>query len=547
MRCVKKGLAVLLICMLILLQGMTVFAAMEKSASDALFNTRDYLLKTVKNPQVDFIGGEWAVMALARLDMTDNNIPKGYFDTYYQNLVKTVQDKKGILEERKYTTYSRVVLALTAIGKDPTNVGGYNLLEKLGDYDKVIWQGINGSIFALLALDSGKYDVPTAKGATTQATRQMYVDDILSKQLSDGGFALSGTKADPDITGMALQALAKYQNQKKVKDATEKALNCISKIWKEEGTFATVGTPTSESVSQVLMGLMELRIDLKEARFVRSDGRTILDALLDYYIKDNGFKHTDDAASGNAMATEQAFYALVNYARYQEGKTTFYDMSDVAKTGDDTPGENTTGLPGKHKDVSVMPIKYVGKTFDDIKGHKNRAAIEALAERGIINGMTERTFQPDKTMTRAEFATIITRGLGFTPNYKGIFKDIEKNKWYASYIDTAYAYGIVKGLSATVFAPENTITREEALVMIARAAKLCGMNTDLTAQEVKDMLAQFEDYRTCSSWAQDSIAFCYKENILSQDEIQIQPKVKIKRCEIAEILYQMLSRAKLVK
>ncbi len=77
---------------------------------------------------------------------------------------------------KKYTEYSRVIIALTSIGKDPKNVGGYNLLLPLGDFEKTTWQGINGAIWALIALDCGQYDMPYNADAQIHATREMYVE-----------------------------------------------------------------------------------------------------------------------------------------------------------------------------------------------------------------------------------------------------------------------------------------------------------------------------------------------------------------------------------
>ena len=77
---------------------------------------------------------------------------------------------------------------MTAIGKDPQNVAGYDFADAAGDYNRVILQGINGPIFALLALDSGGYDVPQNEQAQVQADRQMYVEKILEEQLPGGAF-----------------------------------------------------------------------------------------------------------------------------------------------------------------------------------------------------------------------------------------------------------------------------------------------------------------------------------------------------------------------
>ena len=177
---------------------------------------------------------------------------------------------------------------------------------------------------------------------------------------------------------------------------------------------------------------------------------------------------------------------------------------------------------------------------------ENITAIEALAARGIINGKSEGIFDPDASMTRAEFATIITRGLGLTAKDSGVFTDVTDSSWYAGFVGTANAYGIVNGVGENKFNPGGTITRQEAATMVARAAKLCGMDTAMTAAETRDMLAQFGDYVTVADWAADSLAFCYREDILDQNDLNIQPSKAILRGEIAQMLFNMLTKASLI-
>ncbi len=471
---------------------------------------------------------------------------------------------KGVLHEKKYTEYSRVIVALTSIGADPSNVGGYNLLTPLGDFDKTIWQGINGPIWALIALDSGNYAIPNNPSAATQATRQMYIDEILSRQLADGGFSLFGgiegadaatETSDPDITGMALQALSKYQDQPKVKQVTEEALACLSKMQKSDGGFASWNTSNLESCVQVIVALAELGIPLSDNRFMK-DGNTMIDNLLTFYMKGKGFLHTSDGSGSNQMATEQGFYGLVAAYRAQQGKNTLYRMGDAVPMISGTAGDATAadtaitgaavGLTGKNADVRKQELTAPGKTFSDIVAHKNQPAIEALSARGIINGKTVDQFAPDATMTRAEFSTIIVKALGLVPKANGKFTDVPSNSWYAPYVGTASDYGITNGTSGGGFNPEGTITKQEAAVMVARAAKLCGMDTEMDSAAARDVLAQFGDYVTLDSWAQGSVAFCYDKDILSQDELQISPKTAIKRCEIAEMLFRMLTSAQLI-
>ena len=184
----KRGMG-LFLALILALSMIFPVAAADASLDDAVNGSAAYMLKTVANPQVGSIGGEWAVIGLAR---SGYDVPQSYWDNYYTTVEEYVKACDGNLHDKKYTEYSRLIVALTAIGADPTDVADYNLLTALGDYDKTIWQGLNGPIWALIALDSGNYEMPVNPNAKTQATRQMYIDRILECQLPDGGWSLFG-------------------------------------------------------------------------------------------------------------------------------------------------------------------------------------------------------------------------------------------------------------------------------------------------------------------------------------------------------------------
>ena len=537
-------LAVLIALSLILPAG----AANQIRLQKLVDGTADYLLNTVKSAGSGEIGGEWVVMALAR---SGYDAPESFYQDYYSALEKRVQDAKGVLHKKKYTEYSRVILALTAIGKDPTNVGGYDLLKPLGDFDMTVWQGLNGAIWALIALDSGEYAMPVNTDASTQATRQMYVDHILGRQLADGGFSLNGkggdtTPADPDITAMALQALAKYQDQKKVKTATDKAIECLSKMQDSSGGYASWGTANCESCAQVVVALCELGISLNDKRFVKN-GHTLLDNLTSFRKSNGGFTHVSDGSDGdNQMSTEQGFYALVDALRLEKGFSSLYRMSGNALHISDAAGAQ--GLPSRNTAVKAIPVTKPGLTFSDIKKSANKAAIEALASREIINGMGDGTFAPSATMTRAQYAAIVVRALGLTPDAKGAkaYTDVAPGTWYEGYIGTASTYGIINGRGGGIFDPEGTITKQEAAVMTIRAAKLCGLETAMKSATVRDALCDFADYTSVADWAQSELAYCYQNGLLDASALNVEPGRKILRCEVAEMLYRMLMLAQLL-
>ena len=288
--------------------------------------TARYLQAQIPEPTCAAVGGDWLVFGLARSGL---KVPQKYFDAYYKNVEDYIVSVDGILSRKKNTEYSRVILAMSAIGKNPTNVAGFNLLLPLGDFDETVRQGVNGVIFALLALDSGNYEIPENPDAAVQATRQMYVDELLTRELPDGGWTLTGGEPDVDITAMTLQALAKYRDQAAVAAAVERGLAVLSSLQEPDGGYTSWGSSNSESVAQVIVALTELGVPLDDERFVKN-GITVEDALLRFAQESGAFMHVLDGSGGDdGMATEQAFYALAAIHRAETGKTTLYDMTDV--------------------------------------------------------------------------------------------------------------------------------------------------------------------------------------------------------------------------
>ena len=299
-------------------------AELGKKADTIYKNTGDYLAKR-GTPNVGSIGGEWMALGLARSGRT---VPEGYYDTVVK-YVKDNIDSNGRLDENKATENARIILALTAIGKDVTNVGGHDLLAGLNEMSYLSKQGINGAIFTLIALDSHNY---TPAG---DVTRDKLVQTILDAQISsDGGWSLDGKNADVDMTAMAIQALAAYyKSNSSAKKAVDKGLSWLSSVQQNDGGFTSWGAANSESCAQVIVALTALGIDpAKDSRFIKN-GVSVLDALCSFAVNGGGFKHLATETSANGMATEQGFYALVAYYRLLNGQSSLYDMADVKLEG----------------------------------------------------------------------------------------------------------------------------------------------------------------------------------------------------------------------
>jgi len=510
---------------LAVLLSVSVVGGVDAGVSEIIEDTVAYIMKTVTVPGIGQTGGDWAIFALMR---SGSAIAESYVRSYYNKAAGHIDDVGGVLSTVRYSDYSRVAIAMSSIGAEPRDIGGFDLLEPLNNYDATVFQGINGPIFAIIALSGAGYGEEPIIGR--------YIEYMLSRQLNDGGFALSGTVSDPDTTAMALTALSFCRSHTGVGDAIDSALSRLSRLQMTTGGFSSYNSTNSESVSQVIIALCSLGISLEDERFVK-DGHSLLDSLLTYYIKGQGFEHERGSGS-SMMATEQALCALAALLRIQAGRNSLYDMSDAPKLPLEMPQDRPDGM---HPDVNIPVVSASGISFSDLTGHENENAVLRLAERGIVNGFPDGVFRSELTVSRAQFAAIIVRALGLKAGDMDIrFADVPDGSWFFDYTRPASAYGIIKGRSADVFDPEGFITRQEAAIMVFRAAALCGITEALDDTAIRNILSQFVDYRSVDSWATEEMAFCYFTGIVDDSDIEIKPTERINRGEAAEMVYRML-------
>lgn len=312
----KRVFSILLVLCLLATLPVSAFSAEEDSIREAFETTGDYMA-ALGDPSAGSTGGEWMALGFAR---SGRDVPDSYYDSVVAYVDEKI-DENGRLHATKCTTNCRFIVALTAIGKDPTDVGGHNLLAGLNDMGYIRKVGVSGVIWTLIAFDCGKYEMP--KGID----RETLVDTILDFQVPGGGWANSGNIADPDVTSMAIQALAPYREEPEVQSALDDAVTVLAGMLDETGNFPSQYGASSESVSQVIVALCTLGIDPNtDARFVKN-GMSALDGLLGYYVEGGGFQHIHSGKI-DGIATEQGYYALTAYFRMLEGKTPLYDMTD---------------------------------------------------------------------------------------------------------------------------------------------------------------------------------------------------------------------------
>lgn len=469
------------LCLILCLSSVSVFGAGG--------DTAEYIYEKASQPSVSSVGGEWALIGLVR---SGYDLPEDYGGKYISALTELLDEKNGELS-RKCTDYSRALIALAALGKPFGIVGKYNLLEKLDDVSRVTSQGLNGSIWALIALNAC---------GSNSAVVENYINIIISRQNTDGGWSVSDGASDPDMTAMALTALAPYKE--KYADTVGNGVAFLRNAIDENGLFSYGATKSSESSSQVIIALCSLGISPSE--FSKSGGKSAFYGFESFKNSDGGFRHTNETDNSNQMASEQALLAYAAFDRFESGNSPIFDMSDIDS-----------------------------EAFSDISDINGRDKIEYLAKRGTISGKANGVFAPDDFITRAEFATIAVNALGIAAESVSRFSDVTADDWFFGTVSAAYNHGIVSGVSETEFLPNELINREQAAVMLMGAAEVCGAG----ASENVDVPYFFGGFRI-SDWAAEAFDFCVKRGVFENTDGNFKPEKSVTRAEMAVMIYNLL-------
>lgn len=301
------------------------------------------------------VQSEWQALTLARLG---KEIPASYRHSFKEKVEKQI---KGPLKEEgrlQITDVARLALGAKAIGKDPQDLYGINLMELIYNspdnsrgVDIMTNKGVNGPVYALLALDSFDYQVPK----DARWTREKIVNHLLSLQNEDGSWPLFGDTPNVDLTGTAIAALSNYQQDTKVQEAVDHAVSFLINAQDEKGGYDDPwsGGITSGTISQVIVGLAAAGVDPTNEDFTKADGH-LIDILQSFQTKDGGFKHVKSNENSNGMATEQALQALVAYKLFLEGEGSLFQFETVEQdNGEETGnGKGTTDANEKVEDDS---------------------------------------------------------------------------------------------------------------------------------------------------------------------------------------------------
>ncbi len=250
------------------------------------------------------LSSEWFVLALVRYD------PSLDFTRYAEALEAYITQHTLT----SITTKQKYAFLLAVLGRASQPFVADVLENTAGE------GGVMSYIFALHLLHLG---LPI-EGYTAESL----CEGLLSLRLDDGGWALSGSLSDTDVTAMALQALAPHTDKAQVRDAVESALLRLSSMQKESGGFASYGTENAESAAQVIIALTACGIHPDDdSRFIKN-GYTPLDALSSYCLPDGSFSHTADGQT-NRNATAQALMAYLALSLFEKGETSLYLFGEV--------------------------------------------------------------------------------------------------------------------------------------------------------------------------------------------------------------------------
>lgn len=187
-----------------------------------------------------------------------------------------------------------------------------------------------------------------------------------------------------------------------------------------------------------------------------------------------------------------------------------------------------------HFSVYGVGYKTFVPAFTDITGHWAADNILFAASRGLLSGTSDTTFSPDTGMTRGMFVTTLGRLAGINPDsyQTGKFTDVKADAYYAPYVNWAAQTGIVEGITATTFAPDTNINREQMAVIMKNYAAKLGYDLPQTLRAVT-----FADNTQISSWAKDAVKSMQQAGILTgKNENKFDPKGTATRAEVATVL-----------
>jgi len=188
-------------------------------------------------------------------------------------------------------------------------------------------------------------------------------------------------------------------------------------------------------------------------------------------------------------------------------------------------------------------------SFKDMAGHWSLAEVYDLGARLVVQGTSGGSYEPNRAVTRAEFATLVLRALGLRASQSdntAAYKDVKKDAWYASAVNAADAYKLIGGYTDGSFKPSGTITRAEASVVLMRAAALTGLSLAPSDAEAQSLFSGYTDRDSVPAWARPQIAAALQADLLQGANGKLSPSASVTRAQAAVMLHRLLTQAGLI-
>ncbi|WP_036692249.1 S-layer homology domain-containing protein [Paenibacillus tyrfis] len=389
---------------------------------------------------------------------------------------------------------------------------------------------------------------------TTIAMNEQLMDKLLEQQGDKAEITIVfKTAADTSIGELSGELIKKLESKKAVlKLKTDKTLFIVPAEQLQKGITAQLG-------NQVPLKDIKVRIEV---------GAPAPEQVkqLENAAQQGGFK---------VLTPPSNFKATYTYGQTtaEIGKFDTYVERALVVSDEATARQVTTGVmvepdgtvvhvPTKIKNVDskiyavisspisrgTVSLVHHSVTFKDVENHWGKELVNEMGSRMVVGGVGNGLFEPDRAITRAEFAAIVVKALGLKADAAGAsFSDVKDGDWYSPYIQAAYANGIISGYENGQFGSMDNITREQAMTIVARAMKITGLEADLAVNETSQTLAGFSDAGLISDYAKAGIAASVKAGLVSgRSSSQIAPGDNMSRAEVAAIVQKLLQRSGLI-
>lgn len=365
--------------------------------------------KFLENAGTD--SADWFALGVSRFGFEED------YSAYLAALSDSVSrqyEQDGGLDEIKATEWHRAALTALAMGGDPTDINGIDLIGDgvygRSESDSPGRQGINGWIFALITLDSMGWKTPE----DCLFDREYIIGEILSCRNKDGGFSLSGGESDVDVTAMAVQALSVYYNdfsRADVRETVDGALDFLSGKQGKDGSFGSC-----EADAQVLTALCDMGIDFEKDERFKKD-KDLFTALLSYQNEDGGFAH-ERGGESQELSSAQALCAVAAAERNMLTMRRIYDFREEITA---LRREKLDGVNGRLEEISdeAGAISCL-KLFNDL----------SCDERTYINGY-DKLLSAAKTYELTMSDRVFAEELSQNESGRGCIYSIENTEIYS--------------------------------------------------------------------------------------------------------------------